>query len=141
MKTKPTTTTELTDALAAYRVALSERDELAAEYAPIVQLMSEHEQTVADAKALILDLLNAHDLSYIEDDSFEVTRVVSDRGTYNANKLPKSVEIMDACDISISKSAVKKLIKSGILAPDEAEAAWESAPATPYLRIKIKTEN
>lgn len=122
-------------ALAAYRDALSRRDEHRAEFGPVFQVDQELSEEVEGAKRRLLELMNARELSWAADDSFEVSRVVTDRGSYNPDRLPRKLEVLEACTLTIDRAAVRRLVRRGVITEEEAAAAWEPRPAKPYLRI------
>lgn len=137
-----TATTDVTieEAIGFYLEASNELTKFRTEHAETLERLAALEEELKACQNLITDALVSRNLDYAEWGGLEVLVVRADRGAYNVDKLPKTPEVMEACDITISKGAVTKLVKKGVLSADEAEAAYEPKLATPYVRISATKE-
>lgn len=123
------------DALATYEQTVRELDEFRAEWAPMLERFEALQEQVQLAKGDLLSTLSDAELDYAENGSFAVSVVRQDRGSYNVDKLPKTPAMWEYLDLSISRANLVKAIKRGVLTEAQAQAAWESKPIAPYLRI------
>ena len=145
--TATTETTELSitkrirQALEDLRTAERELQEYLAEWAPVFEHRDALQEEVELCKAALLEVLTEANLDLIEDDEATVTVVRADRGTYDVERLPKTPEVLEACQLTIDKRAVERLIRRGVITREQAEAAWEAKPARPYLRITPVPQN
>ena len=136
-----TETTELSiterirQALADLRTAERELLEYRAEFAPVFEHHDALQEEVELCKQALLEVLTEANLDLIEDDQATVTVVRADRGTYDVDRLPKTPEVLEACTLTIDKRAVDRLVRRGVITAEQAEAAWVSKPAKPYLKI------
>jgi len=133
------TAVDLNAALARYSEARKERTEAELEYAPMLADLASLKEEEEAAKAELTAAMASTTIDYVEDPDFEVTLVKTDRGAYNVDRLPKVPAVLDACTLTIDRKAVEKLVKRGVLSQVDAEAAWESKPAAPFVRVTIKT--
>lgn len=134
-KDEPTLSERIEQALADYRNAERELAAYTEAHAEVFLAIEVRKEEVDICKAAILDLLTEHELDYAADGQIEASVVVSDRGRYVAERLPKTVAVLDACELTIDTKTVRNLIRRGLLSKAEAEAAWESRPAKPYVRL------
>lgn len=136
-----TETTELSiteriqQALADLRTAERELLEYRAEFAPVFEHHDALHEEVELCKRALLEVLTEANLDLIEDDQATVTVVRADRGAYDVDRLPKTPEVLEACQLTIDKRAVERLIRRGVITPEQAEAAYVPKPSKPYLRI------
>lgn len=131
--------TTLKDTLAAYTAARRELTEFDAEYGPIFETRNTLESAVKEAQAAMTNELSESGIDFIEDDDFAVTLVQQDRGSYLVERLPSTRAVLDRCVMTISAGDVKKLVRKGELTQAQADAAWESKPVKPYVKVTIKT--
>ena len=129
----------LDELLATYNALRRDLTDYDAEYGPILQHRTALAQEVQEAQDRLTEAMYASGIPFVEDGDFEVSLVCSDRGFYDVQRLPKTRAVMEACDITISSAAVKKLVKRGLLTDEQAAAAFESKPAKPYVRVSVKT--
>jgi len=145
--TATTKTTELSiterirQALEDLRTAERELQEYLAEWAPVFEHRDALQEEVELCKRALLELLTAHDRDYVEDDQMSVTVVRADRGSYDVDRLPKTPEVLEVCTLTIDKRAVERLIRRGVITREQAEAAWVSKPAKPYLKVTPVPQN
>lgn len=138
--TNTLTSADVTAALDAYRKAEMDLLEFRAEYGPLLQLHAELEQGVRDAKAAVLAALEGLGIDYGGSDDFHAEVRRADRGSYDVTLLPRTKDVLDCCELSINKDAVKRLVKRGVLSQDEADAAYVPRPAAPYVVITPKRD-
>lgn len=128
-------TERIRQALADLRTAERELLEYLAEWAPVFEHHDALREEVELCKQALLEVLTEANLDLIEDDEATVTVVRSDRGTYDVDRLPKTPEVLEACQLTIDKRAVERLIRRGVITAEQAKAAYDPKPARPYLRI------
>ena len=128
-------TERIRQALTDLRTAERELQEYLAEWAPVFEHRDALQEEVELCKQALLEVLTEANLDLIEDDQATVTVVRADRGTYDVERLPKTPEVLEACQLTIDKRAVERLIRRGVITQAQAEAAWVSKPVKPYLKI------
>lgn len=138
-----TATTDVTieEAIGFYLEAQNELQQFRLEHAETLEALAALEDELKACQALITDALVSRDLDYAEWGGLEVLVVRTDRGAYDVERLPKRPEVMEHVELSISKSAVTKLVKRGVLSANEAEGAWVEKFAKPYVRISATKED
>lgn len=128
---------QVQDALADYREARQAVEHWRAEVAPALSRLNDLENELHTIEIALKMLLVDNQLDYAQNDSFTVSVIRSERGGYDASRLPKTAEVLEACTLSIDKRAVENLVKRGLLSQHDADAAWESKQAAPYLKIGL----
>lgn len=128
---------QIQDALDWYREARRRRDAFRTEITAELDKLDYYTNDLGGAEDNLKALLVDNQLDYAENDSFTVSVIRSERGGYDASRLPKTAEVLDACTLTIDKRAVENLVKRGLLSQHDADAAYESKQAAPYLKIGL----
>lgn len=128
----------LADLLAYYSQARRALTEYEIERAPIFEMHAILKSNVEEMQASITAAMAAAEIDLVEDDDFCLTLVRVDRGRYAVPKLPPIGPVWMEATLEISKAAVERLVKRGVLSREQAEAAWEPSPVRPHVRVAMK---
>lgn len=127
------------EALAQFSESQRELTAFELEHAEILATHAEIQELVeADRKILTLALAGS-DLDFVEDRHFAVSCIRPQRGSYDPLRLPRTSDVLDACELRISNKAIQQLVRSGVLTAAQADAAYVAQDVSPYLKVTVKT--